>query len=111
MKKYLSFFILFIPWLFSLSILSFVNQFNRFTIYYYLISIILYISISLYIYTKVENSYYNDFLLNIVLLYITHQSLNFIIFYYENLFSSILFGISQLFILLKMFIEDKTFFN
>lgn len=108
MKKYLSFLILFIPWLFSLSILSFINKYNCFTLYYYILSIIFYISISLYTYKKIENNYYNDFLLNIILLYITNQFFNFIIFYYQNIFSSILFGISQLLILLKMFIEDKT---
>lgn len=107
MKKTLSFFILFIPWLFSL-IFIFFNQFNIFNFYYFFLSFIFYIFISLYFYDYLKHvEYDNNFLLNVILLYLINQSFNIFIFYYHSIFSSSIFGIAQVLIIIKIFINSK----
>lgn len=109
MKKLLSFLIILLPWYISFFILAFINNNNSFLLFYIGISSILYIAISYYIYNTLKNNIYKkDFLLNIVLLYLVNQSYNFLLFYYNNLFSSTLFAISEFLIVLKIFINDKS---
>ncbi len=109
MKKLLSFLIILLPWYISFFILAFINSKNSFLLFYFSISSILYIAISYYIYNTLKNNEYKkDFLLNIVLLYLVNQSYNFLLFYYNNLFSSTLFAISEFLIVLKIFINDKS---
>ncbi len=108
MKKLLSFLIILIPWYISFIFLCLINN-NSFLLFYISISSILYIAISYYIYNTLKNNEYKkDFLLNIVLLYLVNQSYNFLLFYYNNLFSSTLFAISEFLIVLKIFINDKS---
>lgn len=108
MKKLLSFLIILLPWYISLIFLYLINK-NSFLLFYISISSIVYINISYYIYNTLKNNEYKkDFLLNIVLLYLVNQSYNFLLFYYNNLFSSTLFAISEFLIVFKIFINDKS---
>ena len=102
MKKLLSFFIIFIPWLFSLFIITF-NKLNSFLIIYIIISIIVYFIFSIYLYRIIKlDEYDNNFILNTSLLFIINQSFNICLFYYKNEFISSILFISMLIILYKI---------
>ena len=105
MKKLISFFILFIPWLFSLSIIVFNNSFYSF---FYLIFIIMYfifyIILSIHLYKKIKyNTYQENFVLYLSLLYIINQSFNLSLFYYNNILLSICLGICHIILFIKYF--------
>lgn len=107
--KYLSFLLIFIPWLFSPIIVLFVNKINSFILFYLLLLIILYIFMTIFIYKTLYSDNYNkDFLLNVILFYISNQSFNLMIFYYNNLLSSILFSVCQILIFVKILLNYKT---
>lgn len=108
MKKMLSFVIILLPWCISFFILSLININKDFLLFYFILSFLFYISISTYIYNILKsNEYKKDFLLNIVLLYLINQSYNFLLFYYNNLFSLCLFSIAEILVVLKFIINDN----
>lgn len=108
MKKYISFLILFIPWLFTFFIIPFNNTINNLLTIFILISLIFYFFISLFLYKLVEKNQCNkDLILGIILLYIFNQYFNASIFYYKNFFISFILCIFQLISYLYIFKQIK----
>lgn len=104
MKKYISFLILFIPWLFTIFIIPFNNTINTLLTIFIFISLIFYFFISLLFYKIIEYDEYNiDVLLSFILLYIFNQYFNASLFYYKNflitVFLSIFMFISYIYLL------------
>ena len=97
MKKYISFLILFMPWLVTVVFICSYNAFNNLLNIFLLISIIFYYLITLLLYNVIENNKWNkDFLLGLVLLYIFNQYFNIFLFYYKNYIISLLLCLFQI---------------
>lgn len=108
MKKYISFLILFIPWLFTLFIIPFNNTINNLLSIFILVSLVFYFFISLFLYKLVSDNKYNkDLLLGIILLYIFNQYFNASIFYYKSFYLSFVLCFCQLLSYLYIFKKVK----
>lgn len=110
MKKYISFLILFIPWLFTLFIIPFNTTINNLLciFIFIFISLIFYFFITLFLHKLVcDNEYNKDLLLGIVLLYIFNQYFNANIFYYKNFYLSFVLCFCQLISYLYIFKKVK----
>lgn len=108
MKKYISFLILFIPWIFTLFIIPFNNAINNLLTIFIFLSLLFYFFISLFLYKLVEEDKYSkDLILGIVLLYIFNQYYNASIFYYKNFYVSFILCILQVISYLYIFRQIK----
>lgn len=96
MKRILCFFILFLPWLFSIFFIFSLN------ITYSLISIIFYLLFTLYIYKITKNNTYNNKLLYLSLFYIINQCFNIVLFQYTNIYLKIFLGFFMIILLFKI---------
>ena len=108
MKKYISFLILFIPWLFTLFIIPFNNTITNLLAIFIFISLIFFFFITLFLYKLIENNKCTkDLVLGIILLYIFIQYFNVSIFYYKNFYISFILGILQVISYLYIFKQVK----
>lgn len=105
MKKYISFFIIFIPWLLTIFIIPLNNKLNNLLIFYIIVSLLFYFFITLFLFRIIKKNIINkDIALSIILLYIFNQSFNLSIFYYKNFYITLM-------IALFMILSFKYFFK